>query len=139
MRRLLGGLVAIVALVIALAPKSSSVSGSAAAAVPTAPATPSLVIPDVVRVGLATDLERLTLPCCGTDLRAQAGTTQVALVEPFTIAPAALGRRGVYRLQVAALKDEGQARDLAIEVPSIGHEHNRQLQATDATDAAQGV
>jgi stage II sporulation protein D len=64
-------------------------------------------------VGLATDLESLTLPCCGADLRAQAGTTQVALVEPFVIAPAAQGNRGAYRLQVAALKDEGQARDLA--------------------------
>jgi len=116
MRRLLGGLAALVALAVALGPAPSSTSGSVVAAVPVAPAMPSLVIPDLVRVGLATDLESLTLPCCGTDLRAQAGTTQVALVETFTIAPAARGRRGVYRLQVAALKDEGQARDLAIEL-----------------------
>lgn len=116
MRRLLEGLAALVALAVVLGPAPSSTSGSVVAAVPVAPAMPSLVIPDLVRVGLATDLESLTLPCCGTDLRAQAGTTQVALVETFTIAPAARGRRGVYRLQVAALKDEGQARDLAIEL-----------------------
>ena len=77
------------------------------------PAARSLVVPDRVRVGLATDLERLELPCCGADLRAQAGTTQVALIEPFVIAPAARGGRGAYRLQVAALKDERQARGLA--------------------------
>jgi stage II sporulation protein D len=72
-----------------------------------------LAIPDRVRVGLATDLESLSLPCCGADLRAQAGTTEVALIEPIVIAPAGDSARGAYRLQVAALKDERQAADLA--------------------------
>ncbi len=80
------------------------------------PSAPNLVVPDRVRVGLATDLESVTMPCCGSDLRAQAGRTQVALVEPFEVAPAASGGRGVYRLQVAALKDEAQAGELAAEL-----------------------
>lgn len=80
---------------------------------------PDLVVPDLVRVGLATDLESLAMPCCGADLRAQAGRTQVALVEPFEVAPAAAGGRGVYRLQVAALKDEVQARELAAELGRV--------------------
>ncbi len=71
------------------------------------------LVPETVRVGLATDLEKVVLPCCGADLRAQAGETQVALVEPFSIEPAATGSRGTYRLQVAALKDERQALGLA--------------------------
>ncbi len=102
--------VAAVALVVDFQGVSASVQPIGAR--PTRP----LVIPENVRVGLATDLERLTLPCCGSDLRAQAGETQVALVEPFTVEPAARGGRGVYRLQVAALKDEAQARRLALEM-----------------------
>jgi peptidoglycan hydrolase-like amidase len=89
----------------------SALSAPQASQSPPSPAP--LMVPDVVRVGLATDLERLSLPCCGSDLRAQAGETQVALVEPFVVEPAAQGERGVYRLQVAALKDEGQAHSLA--------------------------
>lgn len=123
MLRALGGLTALVVLMLlatAFAPAArlaqQPADSSHAASLPaSAPVSGSheLVVPDLVRVGLATDIERLELPCCGADLRAQAGTTEVALVEPFVIAPAARAGRGAYRLQVAALKDEGQARDMA--------------------------
>jgi len=110
MRRTAVAIVALLALLV-----GGVAGGLEAQARRVAPAEPlaSLYVPDLVRVGLATDLERVSLPCCGSDLRAQAGTTQVALVEPFVIEPATSGGRGLYRLQVAALKDEGQARGLA--------------------------
>jgi len=101
-------------------PTPLPVAPNEAAAQSPRPAVPGvgsrLVIPDLVRVGLATDLERLELPCCGADLRAQAGTTQVALVEPFVISPAGQAQHGAYRLQVAALKDERQAREMAAQL-----------------------
>lgn len=111
-----GALVGLLALATALVPAPSA--GPAVAAERAAAPPAGLAVPDLVRVGLATDLESLTLPCCGSDLRAQAGATQVALVEPFVVEPAARGGRGVYRLQVAALKDEAQARELAAQLAS---------------------
>jgi stage II sporulation protein D len=120
----LGVVCGLLGLVTAMTPAPSAAPrAEAASAAPSSPglsapvvAVPDLVVPDRVRVGLATDLDSVTLPCCGADLRAQAGSTLVALVEPFEVAPAAAGGRGVYRLQVAALKDEVLARNLATEL-----------------------
>ena len=79
---------------------------------PAAPQPPSAVL---IRVGLATDLETLELPCC--DGR-QALLDELGNSWPLDMAtrvsPAeSLVRRGIFRLQVAALKDEGQARGIA--------------------------
>lgn len=70
--------------------------------------------PLVLRVGLATDLARATLPCCDRRVVLRVGGEEWPLDRPITVEPAA-GVAGtvVYRLQVAALKDEAQARALA--------------------------
>ncbi|MEM8931187.1 MAG: SpoIID/LytB domain-containing protein, partial [Acidobacteriota bacterium] len=67
-----------------------------------------------LRVGLATDLDRITLPCCDPRIQVLAGEQTLALDQPITIAPAD-GVAGTvsYRLQVAALKDEQQAHGAA--------------------------
>jgi stage II sporulation protein D len=69
--------------------------------------------PPFVRVGLATDLESLTLPCCDGEITTRLGEEVVAVLSPLRIAPAAEAGPGAYRLQVAALKDEVQAQQLA--------------------------
>lgn len=86
-----------------------ALGAAAARALPPAPE-----VPELVRVGLATDLEEVVLPCCGGDLVAEAGGASVTMMHALTVRPAATARRsGSYRLQVAALKDEGQAVGLA--------------------------
>ena len=70
--------------------------------------------PLMVRVGLASDLSALDLPCCDPRLRLDAGGVMLDLDRATRVAPAGtLANRAVYRLQVAALKDEQQARGLA--------------------------
>ncbi len=73
-----------------------------------------------VRVGLRTDLEQVHLPCCDDALTveipvaASGEPTQVAVVAPLTVTPAAQAvLPATFRLQVAALKDEGQAWEAA--------------------------
>lgn len=70
--------------------------------------------PPSIRVGLATDLERVDLPCCDAGVELAAGDVTYPLSVPTTVTPAdVLARQPVYRLQVAALKDELQARGIA--------------------------
>lgn len=86
---------------------------------PVAPPS-ALEVPDRVRVGLATDLAEVVLPCCGGDLIAEAGAASVAVARTLTVRPA--GRTpsgGTYRVQAAALKDEGQARGLAARLSGL--------------------
>ncbi len=70
--------------------------------------------PLVLRVGLATDLAAVTLPCCdsGVNLEIDGGawpaTAEIAIEPAGTVT-----ERAVYRLQVAALKDELQAAGIA--------------------------
>ena len=87
-----------------------AVAAAEGAAEPTAaPAVPSLV-----RVGLATDLDRVDFPCCDGGLAASAGGERLAVTEGFRIEPAArVAAAGAWRLQVAALKAELQAEGLA--------------------------
>ena len=85
---------------------------------PTQPApTPSPPVPTgplVVRVGLASDLSSVTLPCCDQRLTLNAGEATIQLSQAVEVAPAGtLSGRAIYRLQVAALKDEQQAHGLA--------------------------
>jgi stage II sporulation protein D len=67
-----------------------------------------------VRIGLATDLERVTLPCCDGEVAAEAGTTRLEIVSPVTVQPAArTAGASAYRVQLAALRDDEQAAELA--------------------------
>lgn len=83
---------------------------------PTPRASDQPLGPLVLRVGLATDLEHVDLPCC--DRRIQAAWGDEAAVLPLDravrVSPeAGIGRTAVYRLQVAALKDPRQAQGIA--------------------------
>ncbi len=80
--------------------------------------------PLAVRVGLASDQSSVDLPCCDPRLKIVVGGEALELAEPTRVTPAAtLVERAVFRLQVAALKDEQQARGLARRLKeSTGHE-----------------
>ncbi|HEV3073674.1 MAG TPA: hypothetical protein VHB47_04585, partial [Thermoanaerobaculia bacterium] len=68
------------------------------------------VTPILLKVGLASDLPAVSLPCCEAGLRLSAGGKVVAAVSSIRVEPAAAGAQaGIYRLQVAALRDERQA------------------------------
>ncbi len=67
----------------------------------------------LVRVGLRTDLAELALPCCLEDGVMVVGTTREALHGSLRVQPGAVGGKQVFRVQVAALKDEAQAVALA--------------------------
>ncbi|HEX4965853.1 MAG TPA: SpoIID/LytB domain-containing protein [Thermoanaerobaculia bacterium] len=70
--------------------------------------------PLLVKVGLASDLEGVTFPCCEEPLQVAVETQEVAAVSSLRVEPAAASaQKGFYRLQVAALRDERQAQDLA--------------------------
>ena len=73
-----------------------------------------LDLPEVVRVGLATDLAQVTVPCCDAGVSLELPGKPLVVSSPVRIEPAtAVVVTGVWRVQVAALKDEGQARGLA--------------------------
>jgi stage II sporulation protein D len=97
-----------------------------AAASPTPPTSPhpavrveaigdtGQTVPILLKVGLASDLPAVSLPCCEAGFLVSAGGTVAAAVTAVRVEPAAgSAQQGVYRLQVAALRDEGQAQDLA--------------------------
>jgi len=64
-------------------------------------------------VGLATDLHTVRLPCCDSEVNAEANGRTVATLGPLIVRPdAGATPKVVYRVQVAALKDEGQAHGL---------------------------
>jgi len=70
--------------------------------------------PLLVKVGLASDLETVSFPCCEEQLQVFVETQEVAAGSSLKIEPAAASsQKGFYRLQVAALRDERQAQDLA--------------------------
>jgi stage II sporulation protein D len=70
--------------------------------------------PERVRVGLLTDQAEAIFPCCGDGLWAEWQGTVYARSAPVRVVPAAAGvSAGVFRLQVAALRDPGQAEALA--------------------------
>jgi stage II sporulation protein D len=72
------------------------------------------VTPILLKVGVASDLPAVSLPCCEAGLRLSVGGKVVAAVSSIRVEPAAAGAQaGIYRLQVAALRDERQAQDLA--------------------------
>jgi stage II sporulation protein D len=68
----------------------------------------------MLRVGLETDLARFNLPCCDTRWRVELASGPLTLGATAFVEPAAgTSGQAVYRLQVAALKDERQAQDFA--------------------------
>jgi stage II sporulation protein D len=70
--------------------------------------------PLLLKVGLASDLETVTLPCCEEGLTASVDDTSVPVSSTIKVEPAAAAAsQGYYRLQVAALRDERQAQELA--------------------------
>lgn len=82
-------------------------------------ASPRLAVPSRLRVGLATDLEELVLPCCDGDLIAESNGRIVAQVSSLKVEPGVeIKTPAVYRLQAAALKDESQAQGLAKQLGS---------------------
>ena len=87
--------------------------------VPAEPVEQLPVMPARVRVGLASDLPQVTLPCCDSGVTAQLAERSLALVAPIEVRPAAgAAHAGFYRLQVAALKDQRQAEALAQQLAS---------------------
>ncbi|MEA2602964.1 MAG: hypothetical protein QOF89_3956 [Acidobacteriota bacterium] len=70
--------------------------------------------PLLAKVGLASDLDAVTFPCCEEPLQVAVETQEVAVGSSLRVEPAAASyQKGFYRLQVAALRDERQAQDLA--------------------------
>lgn len=85
----------------------------AVTAPPPAPEAPPAVS-GWVRIGLATDLESVTLPCCEGELAVDIGGLRLDVASPLRISPAPTSvSSAIFRVQVAALKDEEQARELA--------------------------
>ena len=87
-----------------------------------APETPvvSVQVPVRLRVGLATDLPNVEVPCCGVEVIAEAGGGPLATVAAIRVEPdVGPGQTGAYRLQVAALKDEKQAHGLAARLEAM--------------------
>jgi stage II sporulation protein D len=67
-----------------------------------------------IQIGLVSDLQRFVLPCCGGRVHLSVGGGTVAVEAPLTVEPAAAAVEvPEHRLQVAALKDQDQAEDLA--------------------------
>jgi len=70
--------------------------------------------PMLVKVGLASDLESVTFPCCEEPLDVAIESQPLPVAASLKVEPAAAtAQQGYYRLQVAALRDEKQAQDLA--------------------------
>jgi stage II sporulation protein D len=70
--------------------------------------------PVLVKVGLASDLEAVSFPCCEERLQVALESQEIAVGSSLRVEPAAASsQKGFYRLQVAALRDEKQAQDLA--------------------------
>ncbi len=90
--------------------------------VPAQPETPaaSSAEPLPVKVGLASDLDSVSFPCCEEELDVAVDTQAVSATTTLKIEPAAAtAQQGYYRLQVAALRDERQAQDLAKELERV--------------------
>jgi len=77
---------------------------------PAPPATADLLL----RVGLLSDQSSVTIPCCAAALRAVWEGQTWALTRALRVDPAPEGTEpGIFRIQVAAMRDPGQAEALA--------------------------
>jgi stage II sporulation protein D len=70
--------------------------------------------PLLVKVGLASDLDSVVFPCCEEPLDVMMEDQALPVSTSLKVEPAAgTAQQGYYRLQVAALRDERQAQNLA--------------------------
>ena len=100
------------------------------------PAPGPIALPAEIRVGVATDLDRLEAPCCETPswLVAEDGE-RYEVDGSFSVRPApGKARPGVHRLQVAALRDRWQAGELATRLAGLFDQ-----EADSVLDAATGL
>ena len=87
---------------------------------PPVPTRKPLVAPALIRVGLATDLEEVTLPCCDAEISVELAGERVDVLSPLRIRPAGESVGGLtWRVQVAALREEVQARDMAVRIERL--------------------
>ncbi len=104
-------------------PKAPPVQPQPAPA-PTVPVTPKEPVapepepepaqPLLLKVGLASDLDSVTFPCCEEPLDVSLEDQALTVATSLKVEPAAgTSQKGYYRLQVAALRDERQAQNLA--------------------------
>ena len=100
------------------------------------PAPRPIVLPAEIRVGLATDLDRLEVACCETSSWLVAEDGERYEVEGrFSVRPApGKASPGVHRLQVAALRDRWQAGELATRLAAL-----LKQEADSVLDAATGL
>ena len=100
------------------------------------PPSGSIVLPAEVRVGLATDLDRVEVACCEAPswLVAEGGE-RYEVERPFAVRPAS-GKAipGVHRVQVAALRDPWHAEKLATQLARLLDQ-----EADSVLDAATGL
>ena len=87
-----------------------------------------------IRIGIATDLTELRLPCCQEGLRLGLGPSRGVEVEGSVRVTPAVGGDSVFRLQAAALEDAAQADILARRL-----EHLTGVQASSSFDAVLGL
>ena len=91
-----------------------------------APVTPKEPVPEpqpepytqaeplLVKVGLASDLDSVSFPCCEEPLEVAVEGQALPVSATVKVEPAAAtAQQGYYRIQVAALRDERQAQNLA--------------------------
>ncbi|MCY3966898.1 MAG: SpoIID/LytB domain-containing protein [Acidobacteria bacterium] len=95
-----------------------------------------IVLPAEIRVGLATDLDRLEVPCCESRSWLVAEDGEKHEVDGrFSVRPApGKATAGVHRLQVAALRDSWQAERLAVRLAGLLDQD-----AASVLDAATGL
>jgi stage II sporulation protein D len=78
---------------------------------------PEVVTPQeqlLVKVGLASDLESVVFPCCEEEIEVALEDRALPVTSALKVEPAAAAaQQGYYRIQVAALRDEQQAHNLA--------------------------
>jgi stage II sporulation protein D len=100
-----------------------------------APPAPVPSLPAAVRIGLATDLDELTLACCEAGASAEADDERWEPASAVRVRPAAGGAAPpVWRLQVAAVREENEAATLARRLEQLGG-----ARANARFDAASGL
>ncbi len=101
-----------------------------------ATAPPSIVLPEEIRIGLATDLERVEVACCdGPSWLVDDAGRRYELAGPFEVLAApGEANPGVHRLQAAALRDPEQAEKLAGRLAGL-----LEQKADSVLDAATGL
>ncbi len=98
--------------------------------------SPAILLPEEVRIGLATDLEHVEVACCnGPSWLVDEAGRRVEVAGTLVVRPApGNARPGIHRLQVAALRDSSQAERLAGRLAALLDQ-----EASTVLDAATGL